>query len=145
MPADIQIMAERDIPEAIDLWKRTPGVGLNESDSPLRLAQYLVRNPHQSFVARDGKTGKLIGAVLGGNDGRRGYLQHLAVDAEHRRRGIGTALIGRCLSALTALGIYKCNVFVFATNADGQAFWRGQGWQSRDDLLTLQILTGADA
>jgi N-acetylglutamate synthase len=143
MQATIRVMIESDIPEALDLWKRTPGVGLNESDSPTRLAAYLLRNPENSFVAKDGSNGKLLGAVLGGSDGRRGYLQHLAVDPIARGHGIGTKLVKNCTSALAALGIYKCNVFVYTTNTSGQEFWRKQGYRPRDDLLTMQTLTGA--
>jgi ribosomal protein S18 acetylase RimI-like enzyme len=144
MQASISIMLESDIPEALDLWQRTPGVGLNECDSPQRLAAYLVRNPAQSFVARDVASGKMIGAILGGNDGRRGYLQHLAVEPAARGRGVGTALVRHCLAALAALDIYKCNVFVYTTNAAGQEWWRKQGWKVREDLFTMQTLTGAE-
>jgi N-acetylglutamate synthase len=144
MQAAFTVMLERDLPEALDLWQRTPGVGLNESDSPNRLSAFLVRNPGQSFVARDSISGKLLGAVLGGNDGRRGYLQHLAVEPEARGRGIGSELARRCLDALAELGIYKCSVFVYTTNADGQAFWSKRGYQPRSDLIMMQRLTTSE-
>jgi ribosomal protein S18 acetylase RimI-like enzyme len=134
-------MIESDIPDALDLWQRTPGVGLNEADSPGRLAAYLVRNPEQSFVARDSASGKMLGAILGGNDGRRGYLQHLAVDQEARGGGIGTELVRRCLDAFAELDIHKSTVFVFDTNDGGQAFWSKLGYQSRPNLITMQRVT----
>jgi len=132
----IRAMTGEDIAAALELWKSTPGVGLNESDSPERLLAYLQRNPGQSFVAVDSQ--RIIGAVLCGNDGRRGYLNHLAVDANWQRRGIGTALVERCLSLLAAQDIGKCNIFVYADNHGGQQFWARHGWKTRADLLVMQ-------
>jgi ribosomal protein S18 acetylase RimI-like enzyme len=77
----------------------------NQRDSREGTERYLVRNPKLSFVARRGT--RLIGCVMCGHDGRRGYLQHLAVDPTHQRRGVGTALVGRCLMELKAWGSTK--------------------------------------
>jgi ribosomal protein S18 acetylase RimI-like enzyme len=128
-------MTTGDIPDALALWRMTEGVGLRGADSPEALGRYLARNPGLSLVARE--EGRMAGAVLCGHDGRRGYLHHLAVAASHRRRGIGTALVERCLDALGGEGIEKCHLFVYHHNAAGQAFWRSIGWHSRDDLLLM--------
>jgi len=136
MTVIIRIMKPEDIPAVLALWRSTPGVGLNESDTPERLTAYLQRNPGQSFVATESKN--IIGAVLCGNDGRRGSLNHLAVAAKWRRNGIGTALVERCLMTLEAQGIVKCNIFVYANNQAGQEFWARNGWKIRPDLLLLQ-------
>jgi len=142
MAMQIRPMLETDLPAVLALWGRTEGVGLNESDTPPRLAAYLCRNPGASFVACDGVQGALLGAVLCGNDGRRGYLHHLAVAAEARCQGIGRSLVQACLEQLAKLDIAKCNIFVYATNTPGRAFWEKLGWFGRDDLLTMQILIG---
>lgn len=63
-----------DFDAVIALWRRTEGVGLNESDTRRAITAYLRRNPKLSFVAE--KDGRIIGAVLCGHDGRRGYLHH---------------------------------------------------------------------
>jgi len=136
MTVIIRIMKPEDIPAALALWQSTPGIGLNESDTPARLAAYLQHNPGQSFVATE--SGRIIGAVLCGSDGRRGSMNHLAVAASWQRRGIGTALVERCLIALEALDIAKCNIFVYANNQTGQAFWNRCGWKMRPDLLLMQ-------
>ena len=83
-----------------------------------------------SFVAVAG--GRIVGAVLGGHDGRRGYLHHLAVDAglappRHRPRA-GRGRPGR----LKAAGLLKCNLFLYAHNEAGRAFWLKHGWAARD-------------
>ncbi len=119
------------------LWERSPGIGLNESDTREAIGAFLERNPGLSLVAL-AADGSLAGAVLSGHDGRRGYLHHLAVDAAHRRRGLGSTLVERCLTDLRALGIPKCNIYLFADNADGRAFWLREGWAVRDDLVVLQ-------
>ena len=73
----------------------------------------------------------MIGAVLCGHDGRRGYLNHLAVARDHRGRGIGRALVAASLARLRAIGIGRCNLLVFEDNAQGKEFWRHLGWQER--------------
>jgi len=104
----------------------------------------LERNPGISFVATDG--GQTVGAVLAGHDGRRGFLYHLAVDAAHRRRGIGQALVRKAGRALRDAGIPKCHVMVFRNNPSGAAFWNHLAWRKRDDidLHTLVIESGGE-
>src|SRR2546421_4865159 len=96
-----------DFDEVHRLWGKTEGVGLNESDSRPNVASYLERNSGMSFVARHGT--KLVGAVLCGHDGRRGYLHHLAVAKKHRRKGLGKKLVAACFAQLARSGILKCN------------------------------------
>lgn len=136
MAVSLAEMTEADLDEVLALWDELEGVGLNESDTPERLAAYLQRNPGLSLVARD--RGRIVGAVLCGHDGRRGYLHHLAVAPAYRRQGLGSELIARCLAALAAEGILKCNIFVYSDNDDGSAFWRHTGWADRSDLKVMQ-------
>jgi putative acetyltransferase len=132
-----QPMEKGDLAEVIQFWREMEGIGLNESDSYSALSLYLQRNPGLSWVARN-RNRELIGAVLCGHDGRRGYLHHLAVARDCRRKGIGRALVERCLSSLRELKILKCNVFLFSNNPGGEAFWRGIGWKGREELVLLQ-------
>ena len=127
----------KDCDAVIALWRRTEGVGLNESDTPRAIAAYLRRNPRLSFVAE--KEGRIIGAVLCGHDGRRGYLHHLAVSKRHRCRGIGRQLVIACLVKLRRVGISKCNIFIYASNAEGMKFWAHTGWSLRTELRLMQI------
>ena len=140
-PADDEIIARlfriEDFDAVIALWRRTEGVGLNESDTRRAIAAYLRRNSRLSFVAE--KDGRIIGAVLCGHDGRRGYLHHLAVSKRHRHRGIGRQLVDACLAKLRKAGIQKCNIFIFANNASGMKFWSHTGWSLRTELRLMQI------
>ena len=141
MRCTIQPMRLADYDDVLLLWQHSKGVGLNESDTRPAIASFLRRNRGLSFVARDGRD--LVGAVLCGQDGRRGYLHHLAVAASHRRQGLGTKLVARCLAELKRLGILKCNIFVYAHNASGERFWRSNGWKTRADLRLSQITIGS--
>ena len=125
------------------LWERTEGVGLNEGDTREGVTAFLERNQELSMVAR--AQDRLVGAVLCGHDGRRGYLHHLAVDATHRCQGIGTALVDRCLAGLRAAGITKCNIFLYRDNDDGALFWQRSGWDDRADLQVRQRLTASSS
>jgi ribosomal protein S18 acetylase RimI-like enzyme len=124
-----------DYDEVMALWSNTEGLTLRDADSHEAVARYLARNPGLSFVARDG--GRLVGAVLAGTDGRRGYLQHLAVAPSHRGQGLGRALADRSVQALQSLGIEKCHLMVRQENVQARAFWVHVGWQERDDVLLL--------
>ena len=130
-----------DLKEVLDFWSQSPGVGLNESDTIERLNDFLLRNPGLSLIVRD--EDRVIGAVLCGHDGRRGYLHHLAVATDYQGQGIGTRLIDTCLANLGQLGIWKCNIFVYADNEVGAAFWRARSWIDRVDLKVMQRVIDA--
>ncbi len=129
------VLSIADYPEVFELWDGMPGIGLSSADSPEAVARYLERNPGFSHVARI--EGRLVGAVLCGHDGRRGYLQHLAVAPDTRQKGIGRALVDRCINALAAEGITRCHIFVFTDNETGLGFWDSFGWFRRGDLFIM--------
>jgi N-acetylglutamate synthase len=133
----IRRMTPGDSSAVLALWQSISGIGLDdECDSRRGIARYLKRNPGLSFVACANDS--IVGAVLSGHDGRRGYLHHLAVAPPFRRLGIGNELVLRCLRALSRQHIPKCNIFLFRNNADGRAFWQHNGWNLRRDLNVLQ-------
>ncbi len=131
----IREMAAQDYDEVLALWRASEGVGLSDADSEESIARYLDCNPGLSFVAHDGE--RLVGAVLCGHDGRRGYIHHLAVGKSYRRQGLGRALVDRCLSALRRAEIAKCHIFVFADSQDTVAFWKSIGWTQRVELVMM--------
>jgi len=137
----IRSLTIADYEAVLRLWQDAEGVGLNESDRCENIAFFLARNPGLSRVACDGA--KIVGAVLCGHDGRRGYLHHLAVAKSHRKLGLGRQLVETCLADLARQGISKCNIFLFADNAAGELFWNHNGWAKRPDLQVMQMsLTG---
>ncbi len=103
MEIAVSAMTVHDLDAVLALWGQTSGVGLNESDTPDQLRAYLDRNPGLSLIARDGT--RLVAAVLCGHDGRRGYLNHLAVVPEYRGRGLGRQMVGGILCNPVLAGI----------------------------------------
>ncbi len=133
MTTSLEPLTIHDYNDAVALWKESEGVGLSDADGRENILAYLDRNPGMSFLAR-GERGMVIGAVLCGHDGRRGYIHHLAVHPAHRRKGIGRDLVDKCLATLKDAGIRKCHIFIFSGNERGIQFWEKIGWQSRFDL-----------
>ncbi len=124
-----------DYENAIALWESLPGMGLSGADTKSQIKKFLDKNPHTCWVAENG--GQLTGTVLGGNDGRRGYIYHLAIRQDIQRKGVAKALLSRCLQALANGGIQKCHLMVYHDNFSGIAFWEHNGWSIRKDVLTM--------
>lgn len=125
---DIRAMTPADIPSARQLWAETEGIEVAEGDTPEELGRYLARNPGLSTVATD-DDGTLIGAVLCGHDGRRGFVYHLAVAPRHRGEGLGRRIMQRSLDGLRRVGLARVLLLVAADNAGGQQFWAREGWE----------------
>jgi len=135
MTVHIRPMTIDDYDRVLALWDGTPGIGLGTADSREAIAGYLERNPGLSLVAEAGRDGPaVVGAVLCGHDGRRGYLYHLAVDPAARRNGVGRALVAHCMDALAALGIERCHILVFRDNGPGTAFWLAGAWVEQSKI-----------
>ena len=129
----IRKMQITDYNAVYNLWLANKGMGLNDvDDSESGIARFLVRNPDTCFVAE--RNGKLIGVIMAGNDGRRGFIYHTAGHPDYHRQGIGSALVSAALEALQTLGITKVALVVFGRNTDGNAFWEKQGFTVRTDL-----------
>lgn len=71
---------------------------------------------------------QLVGTVMAGYDGHRGWIYSLAVRAAHRRKGIGTALVRHAEQQLGRLGCPKVNLQVRAENASVVAFYESLGF-----------------
>lgn len=131
---EIRIMQIDDYDGVYDLWLHCAGMGLYSlDDSRDGIAKYLARNPSTCFVAVE--QGAIVGAILTGHDGRRGYISHTAVSPAHRQRGIGKQLVEAALQALKEQGIHKVNLVAFARNEAGNAFWERMGFAQRSDLI----------
>lgn len=135
-------MQIHDYADALALWQSAEGVKLRAADSREGIARYLERNPGLSFVAESG--GKVVGTIMAGHDGRRGYIQHLAVQAANRNVGIGSELLRRCLAALKHAGISKSHVHVLSDNKIAREFWFARGWQLRDDIAVFSFVNDGD-
>lgn len=124
-----------DYEAAVALWNGCEGVRTDESRE--EFGRILVRNPGLCSAAV--AEGRLVGAVLCCEDGRRGYLYHLGVQGDCRQQGIGSALVTRSLELLAQSGIARCSIHLIVGNEAGAAFWKQSGWRVRTDLMVLAI------
>lgn len=130
----IRVMNISDYEQVYKLWMSCSGMGLNNlDDSKEGIERFLNRNPETCFVAETEQ--KIIGVIIVGNDGRRGYIYHTAVDPDYRNQGIATKLVNEVMKALKSLNINKVALVVFTKNSDGNAFWEKIGFTSREDLV----------
>lgn len=130
---DIRVMTILDYDKVWDLWMSCKNMGFNNlDDSREGIEKYLDRNPKTCFVAVEGD--RIIGVILSGHDGRRGFIHHMAVAEDHRGKGIGKSLLNEALAALKAEGINKTACLVFGYNETGNAFWESQGFTLRTDI-----------
>lgn len=130
----IRLMTINDYEDVYKLWLSCNGMGLNNlDDSKSGIEKFLKRNPNICFVAVDDD--KIIGSILTGNDGRRGYIYHTAVAPDYQRKGIGKKLVNTAVNALKDEDINKVALVVFEKNSFGNEFWERIGFSKRNDLV----------
>lgn len=133
MTIEICTLQPKDFFAANALWSFTKGVVLREDDTLESFSRFLERNPDCCYGAWQGRD-LLVGAIMAGHDGRRGYLYHLAVKPSYRRQGIGRSLVEKTTAAMDAQGIKKFHAFVKRHNITASAFWKNLSWELRKDI-----------
>lgn len=129
----IKVMTIEDYDELFEMWMNTPNLGLRSlDDSKEGIFRFLERNPNTNFVAYE--DGKIVGAILSGHDGRRGYIYHTVVLPEYRGQGLGSDLADAVVEAFRKEGITRVCLNVMETNDQGKKFWIGKGWERKDFL-----------
>jgi ribosomal protein S18 acetylase RimI-like enzyme len=135
----------RDIPdrtEVIALWDEVFAYSAHHNAPPLVIDQKVQANDGLFFVSRDGD--RLVGTIMCGYDGHRGWLYSLAVHPSARRRGFGTQLVHHAEAALAARGCVKVNLQVLDTNAAVAAFYLRLGYSIEPRISMGRRLAGAD-
>ncbi len=128
-------MVIEDYKQINSLWKSDINIGYSESDTYSKINEFLLRNPHQSFVACDGK--KIVGTVLVGHDGRKGIINHLYVIPEYRNRHIAKELLKMAEQCLEKNHIYNSYVFVKKNNL-AKEFWLKEKYVEQVDFVVLK-------
>lgn len=129
----IRSMTAEDFDKVHELWMEISGFGIRSmDDSREGIVRFLARNPGCSVVAE--KEGDIVGSILCGHDGRRGCLYHVCVRKDHRKQGIGKAMVVFAMEALKKEQINKVSLIAFTKNDIGNAFWNEIGWTKREDL-----------
>ena len=129
----IREMKPEDYDQIYSMWQITSTRALSEADSRQGIEKYLARNPGMSMVAEI--DGKIVGTVLAGHDGRRGFIHHMAVMPQFRRHGIGKKLAKAATDKIFEDGIDKIHIFCYQNNETGQSFWRDFGFEKREDVF----------
>jgi ribosomal protein S18 acetylase RimI-like enzyme len=123
-----------DYPQAARLWQSmAKGVRFSRSDVPVEIEKKMRHDPELFLVAE--AEGELIGTVIGGFDGRRGMVYHLAVAESHRRRGIAEMLMKELEKRLVAKGCIRSYLLVHAENAEARALYEKHNWILLDEDL----------
>ena len=124
-----------DYPAARFLWEHAgPGIHVRRSDEPEEIQKKLQRDPDLFLVAE--AQGRLIGTIIGGYDGRRGLIYHLAVEATYRQQGIGSLLMNEVERRLKAKGCIKCYLMVADDNEDAMRYYEKRHWERMDTIYT---------
>jgi ribosomal protein S18 acetylase RimI-like enzyme len=130
-----------DYDEVFHLWSHAgAGIHLRKSDEPEEIQKKLSRDPDLFLIAED--DGVIIGTVLGGFDGRRGMMYHLAVKESYRKHGIGGMLVTELEKRLYAKGCIRYYLLVTRDNDDAIHFYEQRGWKPMDELVLGKDLMG---
>ncbi len=131
----IRTIKESDYEDLLELWKRA-GLHLKTiSDSFDGFSIMIRRNPETCLVGL--LDNKIIASVLGGFDGRRGYIWHLAVDPQFQKKGYGKQMMEAVENKFKEMGVVKIHLTVERTNASVVSFYKHLNWYIRDDLIMM--------
>ncbi|MHA2325435.1 MAG: GNAT family N-acetyltransferase [Promethearchaeota archaeon] len=123
--------------EVIQLWRKA-GIGVSSSDSKKEFQRMLQRNPDLCLIGKLEK--KILAAVIGGFDGRRGYVHHLAVDPSYQRKGYGKMMMEKLNEEFLRMGVHKIHLFIENSNKDVVDFYDKLGWETRNDLTMMSYV-----
>ncbi|TFG11810.1 MAG: GNAT family N-acetyltransferase [Promethearchaeota archaeon] len=126
-----------DYEHIINLWERA-GINVGSSDTREEIEKMLNRNPNLFLVGRVDE--KIIAVVLGGYDGRRGYVHHLAVDPEYQNKGYGKNLMDELMLRFKNMKVHKIHLFIEKYNRSVIDFYMKLGWEIRGDLVMMSFI-----
>jgi ribosomal protein S18 acetylase RimI-like enzyme len=122
-----------DLDAALALWERTEHLAPVSRDEVVDLS----RHDQGLVLVAETDDGTLVGAALGGFDGRRGWISRLAVAPEHRRTGVASALVADLEARLLARGCRQVNLMLMDGNAAGRRFWTDRGYAITDEVALV--------
>lgn len=123
-----------DYEATVRLWKEA-GLILRPGDDLDSIRLKLQRDADLFLLAKEGD--EVVGCVLGGWDGRRGWIYHLAVKPSRQRGGIGKALIRELEARLADKGAKRVNAQIYQSNTTSLRFFEACGYEVRPDLVMI--------
>ena len=127
-------MEMEDIPFIQALWKKV-GFELSYSDRTEEIQRMIKYNPELCLIMKNDSN--TIACVLGGFDGRRGWIHHLAVDPMYQNQGVGNQLMIHLMNIFDRMGVVKLKLEILRTNKSIIQFYQKIGWETRPDLITM--------
>lgn len=121
-----------DESQVVDLWGKTVGDAAPHNDPILSINMKLKKDPELFLVAVIDDT--VVGTMMGGFDGHRGWIYSLAVVPSHRRRGIATQLIRRVEELLEEMGCQKVNLQIRESNSEVVSFYESAGYSVENNI-----------
>lgn len=131
--SDIRSFAPHEADAVVALWRRC-GLVVPWNDPYRDISRKLDVQGDLFLVAVAGA--EVVGTVMAGYDGHRGWLNYLAVDPSHRGEGLGRALVGEAEQRLRAFGCPKINLQIRTSNREVVDFYRALGF-SVDDVVSM--------
>jgi ribosomal protein S18 acetylase RimI-like enzyme len=130
---EIRALADIDIEPVVELWQQA-GLTRPWNDPRRDIERARGIAPELVLVAADGAT--VIGSVIAGYDGHRGWLYYLAVAVDRRGEGLGRALVAEAEHRLMQLGCPKVQLMVRSTNSGVLDFYESLGYERSDVIVT---------
>jgi len=134
----IRKMEEKDLPNVKDLW-RAVNIELTYSDKHEELVKMIKYNPGLCLVLKDTLNQDILGAVLGGFDGRRGWIHHLAIHPSIQGKKYGSLMMDELLQRFKKRNVVKLKIEIFKSNKKVIDFYKKLGWDHRTDLSTMSL------
>jgi len=126
-----------DIPAMIDVWKKS-ALPIREKtrESPQALRAEMKAGPQNFIGAFDGE--ELVGLVLATSDGRKGWINRLAVEPSHRHKGIALKLIQEAEEELVSRGIQIISALIDKENEVSFTLFAKAGYEIREDIVYVR-------
>ena len=134
----IREMEEKDLSKVQDIW-RAVNIELTYSDKHEELVKMIKYNPDLCLVLEDPIEKEIFGAVLGGFDGRRGWVHHLAINPSIQGKKYGTMMMDELLRRFKEKNVVKLKLEIFKSNKEVIDFYKKLGWDHRTDLSTMSL------
>lgn len=131
MAHEIRVFETADTEPVVALWEAC-GLTRHWNDPRADIARKLTVQPDLFLVAVDREARHVVGSVMAGYDGHRGWLYYLASAPDRRGEGIGRALAAEAELRLTARGCPKVQLMVRAENEQAVTFYTAQGYEVSD-------------
>ena len=123
--------------DVVGLWRKA-GIEVVSSDTIDEVTRVLNRNPDLFLIGKIQE--RVIAAVMGAFDGRRGYVHHLAVDPDYQKKGFGKTIMDALIEQFRKMNIHKVHLFIEKSNRNVVEFYNNLGWDVRKDLIMMSYV-----